>query len=76
MTEPLRYPLTEDGDGWRYGPWHLHPYDGIALHPSSDWQFYHEDYDGAPDANDTCAGTAADRDGCIAAIHEWEDDND
>lgn len=73
MTEPLRYPLTRFADGWLYGPWVLGPATWTRPHHSVDWDWNHEDYDGP---GDTRCGTAADRGGCIAAIHEWEDGHD
>lgn len=37
-----------------------------------DWHFVHEDYDGAPDAIDNRAGSAASIDACQAEIDEME----
>ena len=70
----LRHNLWRVGHGWQYGQWHIQPADWIRPHPSVDWDWWHDDYDGAEDANDHRCGSAADRDACIAAIHEWEDD--
>ena len=39
-----------------------------------DYQFVHDDYDGADDANDRRAGHAESPDACRSAIDEIEDD--
>ena len=70
----LRHNLWRAGHGWQYGPWHIQPADWTRPHPSVDWDWWPDDYAGAEDANDHRRGSAADRDACIAAIHEWEDD--
>ena len=73
MTD-LRYTLHEVKGGWLYGDWHIAPADWIRPHPSVDWDWWHDDFDGAPDANDYRCGSAASRDACIEAIHAWEDE--
>lgn len=73
--EPLRHNLWRLDNGWRYGPWHIMPANWTRPHPSVDWDWWHDDYDGAPDSGDNRCGSAADRDACIAEIHEWEDDH-
>lgn len=70
----LRYELVKEPSGYRYGDWHIRPADWIRPHPSFDWDWVHDDYDGAEDSNDHRYGSAADAFNCILAIHEWEDD--
>ena len=67
--QPLRHNLWAFENGWRYGPWHIHPADWIRPHPSVDWDWWH---DSAEDQGP--GGSAANRDAFIAAIHEWEDE--
>lgn len=38
-----------------------------------DWQFWHDDYDGAPDGNDLRCGVAASIEAAIAEIHNIEE---
>lgn len=71
--EPLRHNLWRSDNGWRYGPWNIMPASWTRPHPSVDWDWWHEDHDGV---DDNRHGSAADRDACIAEIHEWEDDHD
>lgn len=42
---------------------------------SCDWQFWHDDYDGAPDAGDARRGTAGSLAEACELIDEWEDEN-
>lgn len=57
--QPRRYPIQTVGTTIHYGPWR------ICFDPppipvrTCDWQFYHEDFDGAPDAGDNRCGSAA-----------------
>lgn len=37
----------------------------------SDWQYWHDDYDGAPDAHDNRYGHCASEAECHAEIDEW-----
>jgi hypothetical protein len=39
-----------------------------------DWQFWHDDFDGAPDANDSRCGSAGSLEAAKAEIDEREDD--
>ena len=39
-----------------------------------DWQYVHKDYDGAEDAGDNRAGSAASWDACLSEIDDLEDD--
>lgn len=39
-----------------------------------DWQFVHDDFDGADDSTDNRCGAAASVEACIAEIRELEDD--
>ena len=38
------------------------------------WQFYHDDYDGAPDSNDGRSGSGASIADCKEQIDEMEDE--
>ena len=56
-------------------------YRGYRIYPASyspapefDWEFLHEDYDGAPDGNDNRCGRGASAADCIAQIDDLEDD--
>ncbi len=74
MAETLRYPLLPPSIFiWQYGPWRIGPANWTRPHPDYDWDWWHEDYDGP---GDTRHGSAASRDDCIAAIHEWEDEHE
>ncbi len=72
MAETLRHNLWAIGLGWQYGPWRIEPANWTRPHPSVDWDWWHEDID----EGDTRHGSAASRDDCIAAIHEWEDEHE
>lgn len=76
QTRALRYRIhtRSRGDFHCYGPWRMAPANWTRPHPGFDWDWWHKDYDGAPDANDHRAGSAANLSACIDAIHEWEDD--
>jgi hypothetical protein len=43
----------------RYGDWHIEHNPPPIPMRNCDWQFWHDDYDGAPDANDNRCGAAA-----------------
>lgn len=45
--------------GERYGNWHIEFNPPPIPTRACDWQFWHDDYDGAPDANDNRCGSAA-----------------
>lgn len=70
----LRYELTKVEVGYRYGDWHIQPASWVAIHRSIDWSWVHDDYDGAPDANDHRCGVGESAFDCIQAIHDWEDE--
>jgi hypothetical protein len=76
MITERRYPLAKDGHAYRYGDWHIAPSSWLRPSPAWDWDWYHDDYDGAEDANDHRCGSAASPEACIDDIHEWEDDHD
>lgn len=57
-----------------YGKWRIY-HDPTPLPVRQfDWAFVHDDFDGAPDANDNRCGRAASPDECFAAIREIEDE--
>ena len=56
----------------RYGGYRIYP-EGCGASPYL-WVFVHEDYDGAPDANDNRHGGGATIEECIAEIEELEDE--
>jgi len=59
----------------RYGNWHIQ-YDPPPIPVRHwDWQFWHDDYDGAPDSNDNRSGAAASLDAAKAEIDEREADD-
>ena len=61
-------------DGIVYGKWRIY-YDPTPLpYRTLDWTYVHDDYDGAPDANDNRCGRNASAEDCIAAIKEMEDE--
>lgn len=82
----LRYPLTginssgettpghPGGSTFRYGPWHIQRADWTRPSAEFDWDWWHEDYDGAEDANDPRSGSGRTLDACINAINEHEED--
>tara|TARA_R110000868_G_scaffold236522_2_gene490553 strand:- start:497 stop:682 length:186 start_codon:yes stop_codon:yes gene_type:complete len=55
----------------QFGKWRIYyapkPYHNL------DWSYVHDDYDGAPDANDNRCGCSHDVDGCIQEIKEMEE---
>lgn len=73
--------LTIPGNGlkkvseisYRFGAWHIYFEPPPIPCRNSDWHFYHDDYDGAPDANDNRAGHAESVDGCLREIREIEE---
>lgn len=69
-----RYDFTKGESVNRYGPWRIAPADWLRPSPAFDWDWWHEDFDGAEDAGDHRCGSAASLPDCIEAIHEWEDD--
>lgn len=65
MSSPRRIKPGE----WRYGPWLIY-YDPKPGPGPVHWSYVHDDYDGAPDANDNRCGVGADFASCLAAIKE------
>jgi hypothetical protein len=58
---------------WKYGKWDIY-YDAKPIPTTAcDWNFVHEDYDGAPDANDNRCGTGKDVADCLNQIRDMED---
>lgn len=60
-------PGEETYRGYRIGPYRP------SYSPSTDWSWAHEDFDGAPDANDNRYGYAASPEACRAEIDMLED---
>jgi hypothetical protein len=61
----------------RYGAWHIDHNPPPIPFRNCDWQFWHDDYDGAEDACDDRCGTAASLVDAMVAIDEkaadeWE----
>ncbi|MCW1431422.1 hypothetical protein [Novosphingobium sp. JCM 18896] len=74
MTEH-RYPLVaKDKAQWKYGPWCIEYRPKPILPTAWDFDWWHDDFDGAPDAGDTRRGSVGSLEDCLEAIHEWEDD--
>lgn len=73
-STPLRYDLIRIGNGYRYGDWRINPADWNRPSPLVDWDWVHDDYDGAEDAGDHRCGAAASAFDCILEIHNWEDE--
>lgn len=76
-----RYPLVVSkrsksgiAIGFRYGPWQIDAATWARPLASFDWDWSHDDFDGAPDAGDHRCGAARNPDACIAEIHAWEDE--
>lgn len=55
----------------RYGDWHIAPAT-VSYMASTDWAFWHDDYDGAPDGNDHRCGHGASIEHCKSQIDEYE----
>lgn len=54
------------------GKWRVY-FDPAPIPASGmDWAYVHDDYDGAPDANDTRCGRAGSPEECLAEIEERE----
>lgn len=68
---------TEGSADIRHGDWRIYPTGFYAHHRWREiaWTYCHDDFDGAPDANDHRCGTAASVEACIAEIDEWEADH-
>jgi len=59
---------------WAYGPWRI-SYEPKPIPCSSyDYDWWHDDFDGAPDAGDNRCGSERSLAGCIVAIHNLEDE--
>lgn len=58
-----------------YRGWHVrHDPPPIPVR-NCDWQFWHDDFDGAPDANDNRSGSAASLEAAKSEIDAWELEN-
>jgi len=74
LSGGVREPAKVGPGRYSYGPWHIeHDPPPIPVR-SCDWQFWHDDYDGAPDGNDRRCGFAGSLAAVVAEIHELEDD--
>ena len=73
---PRRYPIERGQHGATiYGPWRIH-YDPPPIPARCwDWQWAHDDYDGAEDAGDSRSGACATFADALNECDEWEDDN-
>lgn len=71
----MRAALTVEGCGETYRNWHIR-YDPPPI-PSRacDWQFAHNDFDGAPDAGDNRCGHAPSLEAAKAEIDAWIEEN-
>ncbi|MCW2763368.1 MAG: hypothetical protein JWR85_3569 [Marmoricola sp.] len=55
-----RYPITQLADGVTgYGPWRIYFDPPPIPVRNCDWQYHHDDFDGAEDSNDNRAGSCA-----------------
>jgi hypothetical protein len=64
---------TADGYDQTYRGYRIYPA-CFSPAPQFDWEFHHEDYDGAPDSNDNRCGRGASAADCIDQINDLEDD--
>ena len=71
----MTHPLTRSGNTHRYGPWIIADAGWLRPDPRFQVGFHHEDYDGAPDANDPRHGTGATVADCVTQIDEIEQEN-
>jgi hypothetical protein len=69
--------MTTAGDRFSVGKWHIY-FDPPPIPPGiADWHFYHDDFDGAPDAGDNRCGSAGSLAECLREIADlMEDSND
>jgi hypothetical protein len=75
MAEARRYELVPNNMAqWAYGPWRISYQPKPIPTTACDYDWWHDDFDGAPDAGDNRCGTAGSMEACIVEIHEWEDD--
>lgn len=68
QPEPDAWDYAETYRGYQISP------SLVSYMPASDWCFAHEDYDGAPDGNDTRCGYAASPEACREEIDMLEDE--
>ena len=69
-------PLLEKINGvYHYGDWRIQYAPKPIPDFSRDWDYWHDDYDGAEDSNDDRAGSAASPDACIEEIEEIMSDD-
>lgn len=47
----------------------------VSYAPEHDWSYSHQDFDGAPDANDNRCGHAGSVEEAMAEIDEWHEEN-
>lgn len=59
---------------WSYGPWRISYEPKPIPTTACDYDWWHVDFDGAPDAEDQRCGSLGSIEACVEAIHEWEDD--
>ena len=74
MNHWHRYELTKEGSRYSYGDWRIEPANWVRPSPEADWDWWHDDFDGAPDSNDHRHGFARNLEACISEIHAWEDE--
>lgn len=65
---------TYDNPVWHRNKWRIYLSDSIAP-ASMRYEYVHDDYDGAPDANDSRCGHEASIDACKQAIDDTYDDD-
>lgn len=71
----FRYPLVDNGHAqWSYGDWRISYEPKPIPTTACDFDWWHDDFDGAPDAGDGRHGAEGTLEAAIDAIHEWEDD--
>lgn len=72
---PRRYDIvTGDVGVVNYGPWRIYFDPPPIPTRNCDWQFYHEDFDGAPDSGDRRCGSASSFAAALNECDEMEDE--
>ena len=72
---PRRYDIVPGKHGETiYGPWHIYYEPPPIPTRNCDWHFYHDDFDGAPDAGDRRCGSAPSFAAALNECDEMEDD--
>ncbi len=69
-----RYQIEQHGDTAHYGPWRIHYYAPPIPTRCCDWHWTHDDFDGAPDANDNRGGHASSFAEALNMCDECEDE--